>query len=67
MGLFKPRKKEVEDTTDQVVGGFAFFLSLFFLLPTASVFLGVALGQIQQGEISSLITFISSLRDSKIN
>lgn len=61
MGLFKPRKKEVEDTTDQVVGGFAFFLSLFFLLPTAVVFLGVALGQIRQGETSSLITFISSL------
>lgn len=61
VGLFRPRKKELEDTTDQVVGGFAFFLSLFFLLPTAVLFLGIALGQVQHGELSAAITFLASL------
>ena len=61
MGLFRPRKKELEDTTDQVVGGFAFFLSLFFLLPTAVLFLGIALRQVQHGELSAAITFLASL------
>lgn len=61
MGLFRPGKKDVKDTTDQVTGGFAFFLSLFFLLPTGVLFLGVSLSQLKYSGILSCCTFLCSL------
>ncbi len=61
MGLFKPRRKEAEDTSDQIIGGFAFFLSLALLLPTGVIFFGVALLQLRYAELSSVALFFASL------
>lgn len=61
MELFKPRKKEPKDTSNQIIGGFAFFLSLFFLLPTGVIFFGVALSQLRYAEVSSVVLFLASL------
>lgn len=61
MGLFRPRKKNVEDTSNEVVGGFAFFLSLFLLFPTGLLFLLVSLSQIRYADLSSFATFVASL------
>ncbi len=61
MGIFKAKTKEPKDTSDEVVGGFAFFLSLLFLLPTGAIFLIVALLQIRFAELSSVVLFVASL------
>lgn len=56
----KARKKE-KDTTDEVVGGFAFFLSLLALLPTGILFFGLALFQVRDADIKIAGTFIISI------
>ncbi len=61
MGIFKAKTKQPKDTSDEVVGGFAFFLSLLFLLPTGAIFLIVALLQIRFAELSSVVLFVAAL------
>ncbi|MFN4896946.1 MAG: hypothetical protein ACK5GN_05470 [Pseudomonadota bacterium] len=61
MKLFRQRKKEIEDTSDQIIGGFAFFLSLAFLLPTGCTFLLVALMQVRHSDLTAITTFIAAL------
>ena len=61
MGIFRLRKKEIEDTTDQVVGGFAFYLSLLLLLPTGLLLLGTALQQVWHADFVSSAVFLISI------
>jgi hypothetical protein len=61
MPFFSRKKSEIKDTSDQLVGGFAFFLSLSLLLPTGVLFLGVALAQLRESNILSTMVFITAL------
>jgi hypothetical protein len=61
VGLFKARTKEPKDTSDQVVGGFAFFLSLLLLLPTGMTLFVVAIAQIRHADLSAVLLFATAL------
>lgn len=61
MGFFKRREKEIKDTSDDVVGGFAFFLSLALLFPTGLLLLSLAIRQIRQAEVGNVIIFLAAL------
>ncbi|MFO0416657.1 MAG: hypothetical protein ACK5Y6_05150, partial [Pseudomonadota bacterium] len=54
-------KDKRPDPQDQVVGGFAFFLSLAALVPTGALFLVLAVLQIRHAEANMAIGFIGSL------
>jgi len=61
VGFFKRREKEIKDTSDDVVGGFAFFLSLALLFPTGLLLLSLAIRQIRQAEVGNVIIFLAAL------
>jgi hypothetical protein len=57
----KKKKGEKVDPEDQIVGGFAFFLSLAALLPTGALFFILAIAQIRHADANIAIGFISSV------
>ena len=61
VGFFKRREKEIKDTSDDVVGGFAFFLSLALLFPTGLLLLALAIRQVRQADISNVVIFLAAL------
>ncbi len=58
---FSRSLKDPADTSDNPIGGFAFFLSLALLFPTAVLFLSVALGVLFKAQFIRVIVFVISL------
>lgn len=58
---FSRASKEPPDASDHPIGGFAFFLSLALLFPTAALFFVVALGVLFKAPFIRVVVFILSV------
>lgn len=56
----RKKTKQEKDTTGQVVGGFAFFLSLAALLPTGLLFFTLSIAQLRSANLTLAGIFIAS-------
>ncbi len=60
VGSSEKKSKQQKDTTGDVVGGFAFFLSLVALLPTGLIFFTLAIAQVRGANITLTAIFLAS-------